>query len=116
MHNPLSRNVPIAQKYNPAIVRQYFRENGLPEPVFEHRFHKDRKWRFDVAWPDLKAAIEVDGGISAETAPIVVGRGADTLVVGSAIFSRQDRRAAIEDIRQTIAPSRTSLLSVQRGE
>jgi len=36
---------------------------GLPEPVAEHRFHATRKWRFDFAWPDLKVAVEVEGGI-----------------------------------------------------
>ena len=30
--------------------------------------------------------IEVDGGITPQTAPIVVGAGADTLVAGSSIF------------------------------
>lgn len=35
----------------------------LPEPLQEHPFHVARKWRFDFAWPELKLAIEVDGGI-----------------------------------------------------
>lgn len=35
---------------------------GLPEPVREHRFHATRKWRFDLAWPALKLAVEVEGG------------------------------------------------------
>lgn len=29
----------------------------------EFRFHPERKWRFDFAWPDLKVAVEVHGGI-----------------------------------------------------
>lgn len=36
---------------------------SLPAPVTEHRFHAERKWRFDFAWPDLKVALEVEGGI-----------------------------------------------------
>ena len=28
----------------------------------EHRFHQTRKWRFDFAWPDIKVALEVEGG------------------------------------------------------
>jgi hypothetical protein len=28
----------------------------------EYRFHKHRKWRFDWAIPELKIAIEVEGG------------------------------------------------------
>jgi very-short-patch-repair endonuclease len=34
----------------------------LPEPVREYRFHPTRKWRFDWAYPDVKLAIECDGG------------------------------------------------------
>ena len=35
---------------------------GLPEPGREWRFHPTRKWRFDLARPDLLLAVEVDGG------------------------------------------------------
>lgn len=28
----------------------------------EFRFHPTRKWRFDLAFPDKKVAVEVDGG------------------------------------------------------
>ncbi len=35
---------------------------------------------------DRKIRIEIDGGVTAETAPLVVGAGADTLVAGSAVF------------------------------
>jgi ribulose-phosphate 3-epimerase len=44
--------------------------------------------------------IEVDGGIDSHTAPIVVSYGADTLVAGHAIFSKPDRAAAINAIRE----------------
>jgi very-short-patch-repair endonuclease len=36
---------------------------GLPEPVREYRFHSKRKWRIDLAWPDHKLAVEVEGGV-----------------------------------------------------
>lgn len=35
---------------------------GLPEPVREHRFLPDRKFRFDLAWPEEKLAVEIHGG------------------------------------------------------
>ncbi|WP_138493104.1 ribulose-phosphate 3-epimerase [Paenibacillus pinistramenti] len=47
--------------------------------------------------------IEVDGGITAETAPIVVEAGADVLVAGSAVFGRSDRAEAIREIRESVA-------------
>ena len=34
---------------------------GLSMPVEEHRFCK-RRWRFDLAWPDRKLAVEIEGG------------------------------------------------------
>jgi len=34
----------------------------LPSLVREHRFHPVRRWRFDLAWPDLHVACEVEGG------------------------------------------------------
>ena len=42
--------------------------------------------------------VEVDGGISAETAGFVTSLGADTLVAGNAVFSNPDRAAAIKAI------------------
>jgi hypothetical protein len=36
---------------------------GLPRPVPEYRFHPDRKWRFDYAWPKRKVALEIEGGV-----------------------------------------------------
>jgi very-short-patch-repair endonuclease len=36
---------------------------GIPIPVRELVFHPTRKWRFDYAWPDLKIAVEIEGGI-----------------------------------------------------
>lgn len=38
------------------------RPQGVPEPVLEHRFHQERKWRFDAAWPAIKLAVEIQGG------------------------------------------------------
>lgn len=52
-------------KYNPNIVIAFFRECGVPKPELEHRFHPERKWRFDFAFPRAlnPVAIEVQGGI-----------------------------------------------------
>lgn len=37
-------------------------EAGLPEPQREFRFHPKRMFRFDLAYPDIKVAVEVEGG------------------------------------------------------
>jgi ribulose-phosphate 3-epimerase len=48
---------------------------------------------------DRPIRIEVDGGINAETASLVVAAGADVLVAGSAIFGQADYAKAIAALR-----------------
>jgi very-short-patch-repair endonuclease len=33
------------------------------EPVKEYRFYPERRWRIDYAWPDIKLAVELEGGV-----------------------------------------------------
>ncbi len=49
------------------IVAAEVKSEKLPAPVFEHRFDTlaGRKWRFDLAWPAHKLAIEIDGAVYA---------------------------------------------------
>ena len=56
----------------------------------------------------LTFRIEVDGGIAPDTAPAVVGAGADTLVAGSAVFGAAERRAAITALRTARSTEKTS--------
>jgi len=51
----------------------------------------------------LSVDIEVDGGIDANTAPVVVAAGASILVAGSAVFGKPDRTAAMESIRTAVS-------------
>jgi hypothetical protein len=53
-------------------VREWCKRYDLPEPVFEYRFHPERKWRMDIAWivPEpldqafyLKVCLEIQGGV-----------------------------------------------------
>jgi len=47
----------------------------------------------------IQVHIEVDGGINANTAALVVEAGADVLVAGQAIFGQENRSQAMERIR-----------------
>jgi len=42
-------------------VERAIQEAGLPMPQKEYRFHPVRKWRFDLAYPEILLAIEIDG-------------------------------------------------------
>lgn len=46
-----------------AQIVAFCRASGLPEPVTEYRFHKTRRWRLDLAWPDKLIAVEIHGGV-----------------------------------------------------
>ena len=43
--------------------------------------------------------LEADGGVDADTAPLCIAAGVDTLVAGSAVFRASDRAAAVRGIR-----------------
>lgn len=46
----------------------------FPTPVREYHFAKPRMWRFDVAFPDYKIAVEVEGGMFLPTKGKHAGR------------------------------------------
>lgn len=46
-----------------ARFAQHIKAMQLPTPVTEFRFHPQRKWRFDFAWPQLRIAVEIEGGV-----------------------------------------------------
>ncbi len=53
-----------------------------------------------VASAGSGAEIQVDGGITAGTAPVVAGAGATVLVAGSSVFGSPDPGAAVREIRK----------------
>ena len=60
---------------------------------------KIRKLRQMIDDAGLCCQLEVDGGISPETAPLAIEAGATVLVAGSAVFGKADRAAAINALR-----------------
>ncbi|MFI4910341.1 MAG: ribulose-phosphate 3-epimerase [Sedimentisphaeraceae bacterium JB056] len=71
-------------------------EPGFGGQSFMHDAAQKCKEIRQIVGPDVR--IQVDGGIDPTTAPIVTALGADTLVAGSAVFSKPDREKAIKDI------------------
>lgn len=45
------------------IILAEIKQEKLPAPALEVRFHPIRKWRFDLGWPEKKVALEVHGGV-----------------------------------------------------
>lgn len=46
----------------PLVLRDQIVAAGLPEPLREPCFHPTRGWRSDLAWPDQRIAVEIEGG------------------------------------------------------
>lgn len=82
----------LCMTVNPGFGGQQFIRAVLPKIRFFDEARRRGLWRGDL---------EVDGGVNAETAPLVAEAGADLLVAGSAVFCAQDVGAAIAAIRQS---------------
>jgi ribulose-phosphate 3-epimerase len=75
---------------NPGFGGQAFLDSQLPK-VAELRRAIDATGRH--------ISLQIDGGVTPETAPRLLAAGADTLVAGTAVFGKQDYAQAIADIR-----------------
>ncbi|WP_339224398.1 ribulose-phosphate 3-epimerase [Paenibacillus sp. FSL W7-1332] len=84
----------LVMTVNPGFGGQAFIERTI------NKISQLREWISNSDNPNIH--IEVDGGITAETAPVVVEAGADVLVAGSAVFGKPDRAAAIAIIRDSV--------------
>jgi ribulose-phosphate 3-epimerase len=80
----------LAMTVNPGFAGQAFLPTVLP---------KVRRLRDAARARGWKGHVEVDGGVSPETAPACVAAGADVLVAGSAVFGSPDLAAAVAALR-----------------
>ena len=84
-------DVVLVMTVNPGFGGQSF---------IEHSIDKLQRMRALLNRAGSRAAIEVDGGIDAHTAPRVVAAGAEILVAGQAIFGASDPAAALGQLRR----------------
>ena len=90
---PLSQmDYMLAMTVRPGFGGQTFLQSVLPKI-------EEARRRFRSA--GLESEIEVDGGISPQTAPLAVRAGADILVAGTAIFGTKDVSASISELRES---------------
>jgi len=80
----------LVMTVEPGFGGQEFMMEMLDKIEAAARYRKDRGLNF---------RIEVDGGINAETAPLTVARGADTLVAGTSVFRAERMDEAIAALR-----------------
>ncbi len=83
----------LLMSVNPGFGGQKFIGNTL---------NKVKRLRQLIYEAGSKALIEVDGGVQAETAPLLVKAGADVLVSGSYIFKAADPIATIHSLKHTL--------------
>jgi len=84
----------LVMTVNPGFGGQTFIKD-MPEKIARIRAELDRR--------GLEAELEVDGGISAATAPLVVRAGATVLVAGAAIFATGESvKDSLEKIRASL--------------
>jgi ribulose-phosphate 3-epimerase len=89
----------LVMTVNPGFGHQHFIHSTLP---------KIRRVRQLIERIKPGCDLEVDGGIDAETAPLVVDAGANVLVAGSAIFNdRETVAAAMNRLQASISQVRT---------
>src|SRR5690625_1687469 len=79
----------VIMTVNPGFGGQAF----IPEMV--GKIKQLDQWRREKG---LSFVIEIDGGVNVNTAKLCTDAGADILVAGSAVFDKEDRKQAIEDI------------------
>ncbi len=84
-------DVILAMTVNPGFGGQSFLPSVLPKVAALRRM---------IDRAGLPIDLEVDGGISPETARRVVEAGARVLVAGNAVFGKPDRKQAIADLRR----------------
>ena len=98
-HTPVESILPILEDIdlvlfmtvNPGFGGQKFIESVLPKVEQLSKIIRDKGLAIDI---------EIDGGINEETIAACAKAGANVFVAGSAIYSKPDRAAALQKIKQ----------------
>ena len=79
----------LIMSVEPGFGGQLFNESCLSKIEFLDNYRKENKCRY---------LIEVDGGINFFTAPLVIEKGVDVLVVGSYLFNSDDMKESVKSL------------------
>lgn len=108
MRDTMSFGIAIGIGTDPSLIAPYLEHidtiqcMGIKDPGFQGRpFDEgvlEQIKKVKALYPDK--SISVDGGVTLETAPLLIAAGADTLVVGSALFQSGDIYGTIEALQR----------------
>lgn len=60
MQNKWNSTSKVKSTEIPDTIWTFFK---IPIPQPEYKFHPTRQWAIDYAWPDVKVALEIEGGV-----------------------------------------------------
>jgi ribulose-phosphate 3-epimerase len=72
------------------------------QKFIENTYSKVEKLKTMITASGSKALIEIDGGVNAQTAPLLVAAGADVLVAGNFVFSSTNPSQTIFDLKTSL--------------
>jgi ribulose-phosphate 3-epimerase len=72
------------------------------QKFIENTYSKVEKLKTMIIAAGSKALIEIDGGVNAQTAPLLVTAGADVLVAGNFVFSSNNPSQTIFDLKMSL--------------
>ncbi len=84
----------LLMSVNPGFGGQKFIRNVLPKV-------QEARAMIDASGLDIR--LEIDGGVTADNIAEIAAAGADTFVAGSAIYGKDDYKAAVASMRKALA-------------
>ncbi len=98
-NTPVDVLYPLLDKINMVLIMTV--EPGFGgQGLIEETLPKIRTLKDELARRGLDIQIEVDGGIKADNIARVASYGADIFVAGSSVFGKEDRAAAMDELRK----------------
>ena len=75
------------------------------QKFIERTYEKIRQLRRMIQEEGANTQIEIDGGVNADNAPLLLEAGADVLVAGSFVFKSNDPKATISNLKSIGVPA-----------
>jgi ribulose-phosphate 3-epimerase len=97
-HTPVSSLVDVLHEID--LVCMMSVNPGFGGQKFiQHTLEKTRQLRKIIDEKGLQVLIEIDGGVTVENAPEIIGAGADVLVAGNTVFGSADPKKTISILK-----------------